>query len=463
MKPPFLLFFWATFITCAAGIARSQEARPNILWITSEDHGIELGCYGDSRATTPNIDALASRGLRYRFVWSCAPVCAPSRTTLITGKLASSLGAEHMRSMVTLPADVHLLPRYLRDAGYYCSNRAKEDYNVAEKDGNPAWHVSGNKAHWRQRAAGQPFFAVFNSNRSHESSIRAVKGSPNHSPELMRVPAYHPDTPEVRRDWAIYYDTVTQADKEAGRVLSQLEADGLSDSTIVFYFSDHGSGMPRHKRWAGNSGLRVPLVVYIPERFKHLRPSDYQAGGESNRLISFIDFAPTVLSLANVTIPDLMDGNAFLGKDIPQSSHVVFGFRGRMDERTDFVRSISNGRYVYLRNFLTHVSPAQHVAYQFETPTTQVWKQLFDQGKCNPTQSAFWTTPRPAEELYDLTRDPDETHNVIDDPEHQAILFALKGTLMARYEDHIDWGVIPEGLRPHFNLLMMKPSRTSSR
>ncbi len=247
-----------------ASVVNGDDLRPNILWITSEDHGIEMGCYGDPQATTPNVDALAKRGMRYRFVWSCAPVCAPARTTLITGKYATSLGAEPMRSMVTLPDEVHLFPRLLREAGYYCSNHTKEDYNVREADNKPAWHMSNNQAHWRNRAEGQPFFAVFNSTRSHESSIRNFKGEPQHSPDQVRVPRYHPDLPEVRRDWAIYYDSVTQADGDAGKVLQQLEADGLSDSTIVFYFADHGSGMPRRKRWAGNSGLRVPLVVYIP-------------------------------------------------------------------------------------------------------------------------------------------------------------------------------------------------------
>ncbi len=387
-------------------LAHGEDLRPNVLWITSEDHGIEMGCYGDQQATTPNVDALAKRGMRYRFAWSCAPVCAPARTTLTTGKYATSLGAEHMRSMVTLPDDIHLFPRLLREAGYYCSNHTKEDYNVREADGKSAWDASSNKAHWRSRDKDQPFFAVFNSTRSHESSIRNFKGKPKHSPDDMRVPRYHPDTPEVRRDWAIYYDSVTQADEDAGKVLQQLEADGLSDSTIVFYFGDHGSGMPRSKRWAGNSGLRVPLVVYIPEQFKHLRPDDYVVGGESNRLISFVDFAPTVLNLAEVEIPKWMDGAPFLGRKIAPAPTCVFGFRGRMDERTDLVRSVSNGRFVYIRNFMIHLSPAQHVAYQFETPTTAQWKRLFDEGKCNAAQSAFWTTPRPAEELYDLSRDP---------------------------------------------------------
>ncbi len=307
--------------------------------------------------------------------------------------------------------------------------------------------MSNNQAHWRNRAEGQPFFAVFNSTRSHESSIRNFKGEPQHSPDQVRVPRYHPDLPEVRRDWAIYYDSVTQADGDAGKVLQQLEADGLSDSTIVFYFADHGSGMPRRKRLGRQLGLASPIGGLHSERFKHLRPDDYVAGGESKRLVSFFDFAPTVLNLADAEIPKWMDGAPFLGRKIASAPTFVFGFRGRMDERTDFVRSVSNGRFVYIRNFMTHLSAAQHVAYQFETPTTAVWRKQFDEGKCNAAQSAFWTAPRPAEELYDLSRDPDEVHNVIDDPEHQAILFALRSAMIAEMDRCGDLGCVPEGLR----------------
>ena len=210
-----------------------------------------MGCYGDSLATTPNVDALANRGLRYTHAWSNAPVCAPARTTLISGLYAPSTGGEHMRSMVPFPAGKKMYPVYLRDAGYYCTNNSKEDYNIAKT--GTVWDASSNRAHWRNRAAGQPFFAIFNSTRSHESKLLVRPHKKLLDPARVRVPAYHPDTPEVRQDWAQYYDTVTDADTDAGRVLAALEAYGLADDTIVFYYADHGSGMPRSKRWPYNS------------------------------------------------------------------------------------------------------------------------------------------------------------------------------------------------------------------
>jgi arylsulfatase A-like enzyme len=273
----------------------AETARPNILWITSEDHGPQMGCYGDRFATTPNVDKLAARGMIYTRAWSCAPVCAPARTVLISGMYATSTGSEHMRSLVPYPAARKMYPQLLHEAGYYCSNNAKEDYNL-DKAGK-VWDDSSRKAHWKDRKPGQPFFAIFNSEKSHESRIRVRPHTQIHDPAKVRVPAYHPHTPEVRQDWAQYYDVVSEADADAGQRLRELEEAGLAESTIVFYFGDHGSGMPRCKRWPYNSGLHVPLVVYIPEQFKDLRPPEYTPGGKSDRLASFVDFAPTLLSL----------------------------------------------------------------------------------------------------------------------------------------------------------------------
>ena len=309
-----ILLGLAVFVCCLAQVSKgtADGTRPNILWISSEDHGPQMGCYGDSLAVTPNVDALASRGVRYATCWSNAPVCAPARTTIITGMYPPSLGAEHMRSMVAMPEGTRLFPSILRERGYYCTNNSKEDYNVAVSE--KVWDVSSNKAHWKNRPdADQPFFAVFNSTLSHESAIRRFKGEPKHDVTKVRVPAYHPDTPTSRRDWAIYYDTVTQADEAAGKHLKELEAAGLAESTIVFYWGDHGSGMPRSKRWPCNSGLHVPLIVYIPEAYAHLRPYDYKAGGISERPVSFVDFAPTMLSLAGIPPKTWMQGKAFLG------------------------------------------------------------------------------------------------------------------------------------------------------
>ena len=218
----------------AVRAAEALPSRPNILWISSEDHGPHMGCYGDTFATTPNVDKLAARGMIYTHVWSCAPVCAPARTTIISGMYPTSTGAEHMRSLVPYPAGKKMFPQFLREAGYYCSNNAKEDYYNLEKPGR-VWDDSSARAHWRNRKPDQPFFAVFNSEKSHESKLRLRPHKQIHDPAKVRLPAYHPDTPEVRQDWAQYYDIVTEADGDAGKRLAELEQAGLAEDTIVFY------------------------------------------------------------------------------------------------------------------------------------------------------------------------------------------------------------------------------------
>jgi arylsulfatase A-like enzyme len=417
--------------------------RPNILWLTSEDHGPEMGCYGDPNARTPNVDALAAKGLWFTRVWSTAPVCAPARTAIISGLYPSSSGGLHMRSMVSLPAELKLYPEFLREAGYYCVNNSKEDYNVRKPMG--LWDESSPKAHWRNRTAGQPFFAIFNSTKSHESQIRTRPHQAIADPAKMRVPAYHPDTPEVRQDWAQYYDKVSEADADAGRRLKELEEAGLTGNTIVFYYGDHGSGMPRSKRWPSDSGLRVPLVVYFPEKWKPLSPKEYQPGGQSDRLVSFVDLAPTLLSIVGIKPPEWMQGHAFAGPHQTEPPAFLFGERGRMDERMDLVRSVTDGRYVYLRNYFPHVSQAQRVAYQFETPTTRVWSELFDQGKTTAAQSLFWRVPKAPEELYDLQTDRDEVRNLASSPAHREILEKLRAAQREHLFKIRDVGFLPEG------------------
>lgn len=414
---------------------------PNILWITSEDNGPHLGCYGDDYATTPHLDALAAKGTIYLHAWSAAPVCAPARTAIITGVYPPALGAEHMRSLVPLPAGMQMYPQFLRAAGYHCTNNSKEDYNVEKPPG--VWDESSRQAHWRNRAPGQPFFAIFNFTTTHESQIRRRPHQPVHDPARVRIPAYHPDTQESRLDWAQYYDQLTEMDAQAGAVLDELEEAGLAEETIVVYFGDHGPGMPRSKRWPYNSGLQVPLIVHIPDRFAALRPEDYAQAGRSQRLVNFVDLAPTMLSLAGIEPPAWMQGHAFLGPFAAENRPFTYGFRGRMDERFDLVRSVTDGRYVYLRQYLPHKPYGQHVAYMFETPTTQVWKRLYDEGRLNAAQSRFWQT-KPAEELYDLLTDPDETRNLVASPEHQDILRRLRQAAREQVFAIRDLGFLPE-------------------
>jgi arylsulfatase A-like enzyme len=363
--------------------------RPNILWLTSEDNGQELGCYGDPIAHTPNIDQLASRGMRYVNAWSNAPVCAPARTAIISGMYPTSLGAQHMRSQVPLPKDIRLYPTILRELGYYCSNNSKTDYNLDVK-ATDLWHDSSELAHWRNRKMGQPFFSVFNFTLSHESELRTRPHRAVQDPARVRIPPYHPDTPEVRQDWAQYYDRVSEMDRQVGQILEQLETDGLSENTIVFYYGDHGSGMPRSKRWLYESGLKVPLLVYIPQRLRPVVLGEYEPGSVSQRLVSFVDLVPTLLSILGISPPKYLQGSAFLGKYASQSPEYIYGFRDRMDERIDISRSVRDQRYSYIRNYMPHRPQGTYLAYMFQTPTTRVWKDLFDQGQLDDIQSRFW-------------------------------------------------------------------------
>ncbi len=421
--------------------AQSDE-RPNILWITSEDNGPHLGCYGDTYADTPIIDGLAKRGVIYLNAWSTAPVCAPARTTIISGVYPPCTGSEHMRSMTSLPSFMKMFPQFLRNAGYYCTNNRKEDYNLAKP--GQVWDESSGNAHWRNREAGQPFFAVFNFTTTHESQIRRRPHEWKHDPDKVPIPAYHPDTPEVRKDWAQYHDKMTEMDKQVGSVLEQLKEDGLEENTIVFYYGDHGAGMPRGKRWTYNSGLRVPMIVHVPEKFKHLAPKGYKPGGKLDRIVGFIDLAPTVLSIAGIKPPAYMQGHAFLGKYETPEPEFGFGFRGRMDERYDMVRAARDKRYIYMRNYMPHKIYGQHVSYMFQTPTTQVWKKLYDEGKLDPPKTYFWET-KPAEELYDLQKDPDEVNNLADSTDHQEILKKLRNAQQKLAFDICDVGFLPEG------------------
>jgi uncharacterized sulfatase len=441
------LLAFCLIIASATSVLKAQEPseplRPNVLWITSEDNGQQLGCYGDHFATTPHLDSLAAKGMMYLHAWSNAPVCAPARTTIITGMYPTSLGAQHMRSAVKLPIDFKLLPELLREQGYYCTNNSKTDYNLLV-DEKTVWNQSSKQAHWRHRGPGQPFFAVVNITTTHESQLRTRPHPAIHDPARVAVPPYHPDTAEVRQDWAQYYDKITEMDQEVGDILRQLETDGLAESTIVFYFGDHGSGMPRSKRWLYESGLRVPLIVHIPDSLKALVAGEYEVGKTSQRLVSFVDLAPTMLSLAGVRPPDYLQGRAFLGDYVTEDPEHMFAFRDRMDERYDLSRAIRDTRYSYIRNFFPQRPQGTYLEYMFQTPTTVVWKRMFDEGKLDETQSAFWKT-KPAEELYDLAADPHQIRNLAAEAEHAQTLHRLRSELQSWMIRTGDLGLLPEG------------------
>ena len=421
--------------------AAAPAAKPNILWLVAEDINAHLGCYGDTYAHTPNLDKLAAKGTVYWNAWSTAPVCAPARTALISGMYPPTLGAENMRSIVPLPSAVRPYPAYLREAGYYCSNNAKTDYNLL--DAEKAWHESSNKARYSNRAPGQPFMAVFNFGITHESNLRTRPHQWVHDPAQAPLPPYHPDVLEARQDWAQYYDNITTMDAQVGKQLAELEAAGLAEDTIVFFYGDNGSGMPRHKRWLWQSGLRVPLIIYIPPKFQHLAPPDYRPGGRSDRLVNFVDFAPTLLSLAGVRPPPHMQGRAFLGPYAAPPPTYIFGLRSRMDENLDLSRCVRDARFLYIRNYMPHKPYGQYLAYMFQTPTTRVWFDLFQKGRLNEVQSRFWQ-PKPPEELYDLEADPHQTNNLAAHPAHAATLRRLQQVLREHLLSTRDLGFLPE-------------------
>ncbi len=438
---------WLPLAVLGLAAALAAQDRPNVLWISCEDIGQDLGCYGSPDAVTPRLDALAARGLVYRNCWSNAPVCAPARTTILMGMYPPLLGAEHMRSLVAMPEGTTPFPELLRDAGYYTSNRSKTDYNV--RAGNRVWSESSGKAHWRYRPMRDTvaFFSVFNFTQSHESQIRKRPHEAVHDPAKITLPAKHPDLPEVRQDWAQYHDKITEVDGLAGGILDQLAEDGLADDTIVFFWGDHGSGMPGHKRTPRQTGLLVPLIVHVPEKWREYAGVTEADGAMVDRLVAFVDFAPTVLSLAGIEPPDWMHGRAFLGPHRSPPKQQLFGWRARMDERIDLVRSVRDQRYVYVRNLMPRFAHGQHVAYMFQTPATVAWWNAFEAGSLTPEQAEYWRTPRPAEELYDLGTDPGETRNLAFDPLHRVALLRLRAAWLGFENlDGGDLSLLPESL-----------------
>jgi len=442
-------------LVALAPVSRADDPppgdRPNILWITCEDISPHLGCYGDPLAHTEQLDRLAGRSVRYAKAFATISVCAPTRSSLITGVWPTKLGSHNMRSHIELPETIHCFPAYLRQAGYYCTNNVKTDYNF---DTPPdAWDESSRRAHWRKRPEGRPFFSVFNFTVSHESQVRLpdeafaertarLRPDQRQDPDHMPVPPMHPDAPEVRRDWARYYELITALDYQVGDLLADLEADGLADNTIVFFFSDHGTGMPGYKRWLWDAGLHVPLIIHVPERYRHLATDP--SSTVTDRLVSFIDFAPTVLSLAGVPIPAHMDGQVFLGPQAADPREYVHAFRDRMDERYDCVRAVRGAHFHYIRNFMPHQTWAQYQSYQYETPTMQVWQRRADAGELHGLARRFFERTKPVEELYDTAADPHQVHNLAGDPKYADVLERFRAELLRWMADTRDLGLLPE-------------------
>ena len=425
--------------------------KPNILWITCEDITTMVGCYEDPLAITPNIDRLAEKGILYKNAYSTAPVCAPARSCLVTGVYATSLGTQNLRSDFQIPSFIRTLPHILRDNGYYCSNNYKEDYNFFD---STIWDESSHEAHWRNRPDNKPFFSVFNFETTHQSQIfgddetffkkygRQLSDDERTKPEDIILPPYFFDSPQVRKLWARYYDLVRIMDRQVGDILGQLEEDGLKDNTIIFFYSDHGTGMPRAKRALYNSGIQVPFIVHLPDKYQYL--SEHLPGTRTSDIVSFVDFPPTLLNILGIEIPDYMQGKAFLG-DNTEKSEFVFATSDRVDEAFEISRAVKSKKYSYIRNFLPHLPLIQPNFYTDQSEIMQELLRLKQVSSMTPEQNSMWLPKRSPEELYDLEIDPFETNNLAADPDYKEILVEMRNELKKWLMETHDTGLIPEG------------------
>lgn len=435
------IFGAAGIFLVVTGTGGAKE-RPNILWITSEDNARFLGCYGDSAARTPNLDRLAEEGIRYANAFANAPVCAVARSSWIYGLPAVSLGTIHMRSRYAVPGETFTpYPSLLRQAGYYTTNNSKTDYNTRSIDPKVIWDESSGAAHYRNRPEGSPFFAIFNIHTSHESSIFPGKNrkNPQTKAEDIRLPPYQAPLPEVINDWRNYYDQIEMMDRQVGKIIDELKASGQADDTIVVYCSDHAGVTLRSKRYLYDSGTRVPLIMYFPERWRHLAPG--KPGTVPDRLVQFIDMPKTWLALAGIDPPPQMSGHIFAGEGVEPEPETVFLFSGRFDEAPDTSRAVTDGRWKYIRNFEPDRPRFQMLHYPMRQDGQYHHWQAFREGKTNALQSAFYHE-QASEELYDTLHDPHEIENLVEDRPEE--LKRLRSALRTQIIENRDLGFIPE-------------------
>jgi N-sulfoglucosamine sulfohydrolase len=432
-----LLFLILTPISWAA-------ERPNIVWIVAEDISPNLGCYSDPDAITPNLDKFAQQGARFTRAFTHAPVCAPSRSGLITGQYPTTMGSHHMRSKLMKPPP--LFVDDLRKAGYFVAWPGKTDFNFDQPKG---WVDSVQD--WTKKPEllpkDKPFFAYINFNVSHESQARAtaeqykkntnkLKPDQFHDPAKVKLPSYYPDTPIVRKNVAVYHDNVTALDYLVADVLKQLDNQKLSDNTVVFFFGDHGWCLSRGKRWLYDSGTPVPLMIRWPGKIK--------PGSTRDDLVCFLDFAPTVLNIAGLKKSDLMVGRNILGDKPDPAPDFVFSCRDRMDETYDRIRTARSERFRYIRNFHPELPYAQYINYMDEMPIMKEWRRLAFEGKLNDTQKLYWARTKPKEEFYDCQADPENVKNLTGSEAHQAELKLHREALDDWLIRSKDLGAIPE-------------------
>ncbi|GEM_PF-169593 len=445
------------FLHLATCHSLKAETRPNILWVTCEDISPYLGSYGYPQAQTPNLDQLATEGYRFTKAYAPTPVCAPARSALLTGMHSTTLGTHNMRSDPVMPSMIPAYAKLFRNAGYYTTNNNKKDYNSDFNDDGSLWNKSGNNAHWKNRAPGQPFFAVFNIFTTHESQLDPdrinsyvssgqIPPQPRIDPSAIELPPYHPDVPAIRQDWARLHDLITRMDEQVGDLLQELEDEGVAEDTIIFFFSDHGGQLSRSKRYIYNVGTQVPLIVKIPDTFLHLRPS--LPGTTFDEKVTFVDLPKTALSIADIPIPVLMQGRVFLGSAKESEPDFVHFYRDRQAERYDFSRAVTDGRYYYIRNFMPHRPRGLEASYGYTVQANWgAWRDAYETGQCNETQSQFFR-PKPVVQLFDTQEDPWQVENLVNDPAFEQIRDALAAELDAWMVETRDLGLIPEPLYP---------------
>ncbi len=436
----------------------SRQQKPNILWVTIEDTSPQfIGCYGNLNARTPVIDRLADEGVRFTNAFSTGTVCSPSRTAIITGVKTYKTGTGNHRSKYPVPDFIKGFPFYLQQEGYYTTNNSKTDYNVAGEKVfiEEAWNESSAKAGWWNRKPGQPFFAVFNFNESHQSRTMTepydwyVKNVYNELiPEerigdnKFEMPPFYRDSPGMRKQFARVYNSIKLTDKRIGELLARLEKDKLKDSTIVFFYADHGEGMPRGKTNGINYGYRVPFVIWFPEMYKHLSPWG-TAGVVSDELVDFADLAPTVISIAEGNIPEHMTGRPILGKNRSNLVEHLFLSSDRSDNGIDMIRTVTDGKYVYSRNFMPFIPEARYIRYmEIGEIKQQMRKDLADE-KLNELQKSLFEE-RPAEFLFDIENDLWEITNLAENPEYQQVLEKMRELMKKEILESRDVLFLPE-------------------
>ncbi|MBN2473292.1 MAG: sulfatase-like hydrolase/transferase [Pirellulales bacterium] len=447
--PAILLALSAAVLPAAV---RAADDRPNVVWILSEDNSVHyLAHFFPGGARAPNIEALADAGLTFTHAFCNAPVCSVARTALATGCHGPRIGTQFHRKYkpAPMPEGLRMFPAYLRDAGYYTTNNAKKDYNAIE--GNGVWDESSNRASWRNRPdRSQPFFHMESHAQSHESSLhfklRAYENEKTQTdPTSVQLAGCFPDTPLFRYTHARYLDRMAVIDEIVGRTVARLQEDGLLEDTFIFYFGDNGGVLPRSKGYLYESGLHVPLVVRVPENYRHLVGAE--VGSRVDGFVNFIDFGPTVLRLAGVDVPKQVDGKPFLGKGVSMKEvnarDESFGYADRFDEKYDLVRSLRKGKYQYIRSYQSYLPDALQNNYRYKMLAYQQWRELFSAGKLSGPPLQFFR-PKPVEALFDVEADPHEINNLARDPAYGDVLAGLRARLQQIVEGLPDLSFYPE-------------------